>query len=239
MFNIPTLKELVERARDSFWAYLPGSDARIWPNNINPSAKVIAGFSHEVFGFADYIAKQKFALTADTENLDLHAEELGLARRPAAPASGKITVTSTGDFYAPAGTTFARLDGFVYLAAADASRTGAGALDVAVIASLDGAAGNAIAGTSVSIGGTAIGDGLAVVGAGGIVAGTDVEQDGPPFTGDLSTLRGRILFRKKPAAWRQRRRLCAMGDRNFRRDSGVCRAAMDRAGHGAGVPADG
>ena len=61
-FAIPSLRDLVERARQSFRANLPGTDAWLWPNNIGPSAKVMAGLTHEVFGYADYIARQKFAL---------------------------------------------------------------------------------------------------------------------------------------------------------------------------------
>ena len=67
MFQIPSLNDLLGRARASFRAALPGSDAWLWPNNVNPTAKVVAGATSELFGFADYVQRQKFALTADGE----------------------------------------------------------------------------------------------------------------------------------------------------------------------------
>src|SRR6516225_2846381 len=108
MFAIPSLKDLVERARSRFRANLPGSDAWIWPNNINPTAKVIGGMTHEVFGFADYIQRQKFALTADSENLDLHGEEYGLARKPAAPARGPVDIVTSAALAASVGAVLQR-----------------------------------------------------------------------------------------------------------------------------------
>lgn len=196
-FNISTIAELTKRTREAFRANLPGSDAWLWPNNIYVSAKVIAGAVYEVFGFADYIAKQKFALTADSENLDLHGQELGLARKPAQPASGTIILTSDSDCAVAVAALFSRLDGIRYRATAAVSRTGAGDLSVPVIATTDGAATNAIAGTQLDIVSGVTGTATAEVGTDGIGNGADIEPDGAPFTSDLSTFRGRILFRKR------------------------------------------
>src|SRR4051794_13946504 len=115
MFAIPSFPDLVERARQSFRSYLPGSDAYLWPNNINPTAKVIAGFTHMVFGFADYIQRQKFALTADSENLDLHGEELGLARKPTSPARGFVDIITAAAFSIDSTGLLRRQDGAEYL----------------------------------------------------------------------------------------------------------------------------
>lgn len=198
MFAIPSLPDLTDRARRAFRAYLPGSDAWLWPNNIGPSAKVIAGAVFEVFGFADYIAKQKFAGTADSENLDLHAAEIGVApRRPAAPARGIVQLTSIGDLAVSAGALFQRDDGVQYRALVDASRLGDGILDVDSIAVTDGKTTSALAATPLAIVSGVTGDALAEVGPGGITGGSDVEEDGPAWTTDLGTLRGRILFRKR------------------------------------------
>jgi uncharacterized phage protein gp47/JayE len=191
MFAIPSLKDLVERARARFEANLPGSDAHIWPNNLNPTAKVIGGMTHEVFGFADYIQRQKFALTADSENLDLHGAELGLARRPAAPARGVVTVTADDAVTIAVGAVFSRSDGIDYLATAGGALTGAGTIDVDVVASTDGQATVAIAGTALEIASGVVTNGTAAaaVGSAGIVNGVDVEDD--------ETFRARILFRKR------------------------------------------
>ncbi len=196
-FNISSIADLTKRAREAFRANLPGSDAWLWPNNIYVSAKVIAGAVYEVFGFADYIAKQKFALTADSENLDLHGQEIGLARKPAQPASGTIILTTDDDCAVAVAALFSRLDGVRYRATAAVSRTGAGDLSVPVIATTDGAATNAIAGTQLDIVSGVTGTATAEVGTDGIGNGADIEPDGAAFTSDLSTFRGRILFRKR------------------------------------------
>lgn len=199
MFAIPSLKDLVERSRSRFRINLPGSDAHIWPNNLGPTAKVIGGMTHEVFGFADYIQRQKFALTADGENLDLHGEELGLSRRPAAPARGFVAVTASAAISIAAAAIFRRLDGVEYRAVNGGSIPGAGTLEIEVIASTDGAATSAIAGTSLEIVSGLSGDDTATaeVSTAALVGGFDIEKDGDPFTTDLGTFRGRILFRKR------------------------------------------
>lgn len=199
MFNIPSLGDLVERARSRFRINLPGSDAHLWPNNLNPTAKVIGGMTHEVFGFADYIQRQKFALTADGENLDLHGEEFGLARRPAAPARGFVTVAAASASSAAAGAIFRRLDGVEYRAVNGGSIPGAGTLEIEVIATSDGKATSAIAGTALEIVSGWSGDdaATATVSTASIVGGFDIEPDGDFFTSDIATFRGRILFRKR------------------------------------------
>lgn len=189
MFAIPSLRDLVERARRSFRVNLPGSDAWIWPNNINPVAKVLAGMVHEIFGFADYISRQKFALTADLENLILHGEELGITLRPAASSRGKVRLTATGALVVEVGAIFRRTDDLEYRAAAGGVLTGAGTMLVEVIATTDGLAGNALAESPLEIISGVEGDALAEVDAGGIAGGTDVE--------DVESFRERILFRKR------------------------------------------
>jgi uncharacterized phage protein gp47/JayE len=196
-FAVPTLSALADMARKSLRAYLKGSDAWIWPNNMAVAAKVMAGVGSEIMGFASYISRQKFALTADGDNLVLHGAEVGLTKRPAAPASGKVTLTVPAAVTVDLGAVFTRGDGFRYLAAAATSLAGAGTVDVDVIASVDGKAGNAIAATPLSVVSGVTGAATAAVGSEGIVAGDDVEADGEPFTSDLSTFRGRILFRKR------------------------------------------
>lgn len=191
-FALPTLQDLLDRARKAFRTTLPGSDAWIWPNNIGPTAKVIAGAVFEVFGFAAYISKMIFAHTApDLETLKKHAAEFGMAQRPAYPAAGKITFTSSGNLSVIVGAILSRTDGFQYIAASAASKSGAGTLDIPVSALADGASGNTPAGTPLQIvsGVTdAAGDASVAVSA-DIIGGADVE--------DIETFRSRILFRKR------------------------------------------
>lgn len=191
-YQLPTLQDLLDRTRKAFRATLPGSDAWIWPNNITPTAKVFAGAVFEIFGFASYISKMIFVHTApDLETLKKHAVEYGMAQRPAYPASGTVTVTSTGDLSVALGAIFGRSDGAQYVAGNAVSRSGAGTLDVPVAAMVDGAAGNALDGTPLELlSGFTDGNGDATaVASGDIVGGADVE--------DTETFRSRILFRKR------------------------------------------
>ena len=188
-FAIPTLTECVDRARRAFRTYLPGTDAWVWPNNIGPTAKVIAGAIYEVFGFADYVSRQKFAITADGENLDLHGEELGLTRRPAEPATGQVTLTSTGALAVVLGATFSRIDGVVYRTLASGRLLVAGDLTLDVIAMTDGKTTSAIGGTPLVVVDGVSGTATAAVAEDGIAGGTDVEDD--------EAFRARILFRKR------------------------------------------
>lgn len=191
MFILPTFAELAERARQAFRANLKGSDAWVWPNNIYASAKVIAGHTFEVFGFAAYIQKQMFAHTApDIESLLLHGNEFGIARRPAAPAQGKVQFTGAVAFEVLTDAVLERTDGVQFRVTAGGLTAIPGTLDLNVIAITDGVGTNTEAGTPMIIrSGVAVSSVTAAVGSGGIVLGTDVE--------DIETYRERILFRKR------------------------------------------
>lgn len=194
MFSLPTINDLAERARMAFRGNLKGSDAWVWPNNVYASAKVIAGMVFEAFGFLSYVSRMIFAHTApDIETLLMHGEEYGIARKPAAPAGGNVTFTAEDAFSVDTGAELDRGDGRRYLVTSGGLLVSAGTLQVPVVAILDGAGGNAIAGTPLTIVSGASGAGAATataaVGAGDIVMGADVE--------DIESYRARILFRKR------------------------------------------
>jgi len=191
-YQVPTLDELLDRARKAFRKYLRGSDAWLWPNNVVPTVKVIAGGLFEIFGFAGYIAKMIFVHTApDIETLRKHGTEYGMPQLPARAGEGKATITSDGDIAVDVAAVFQRGDGAQYLASAAVSRTGAGTLVVPVVAAANGASGNAEAGTPLSIvsgvtdtAGTATAEVSTAV-----TGGADVE--------DKERYRARLLFRKR------------------------------------------
>lgn len=192
MYAVPSLGDLMARARKAFRANLKGSDAWVWPNNVYVSAKVLAGMTFEVFGFASYISRQKFAVTApDLESLKLHGEEFGISQNPAAPARGKVIVTTTVAFVLDGGAVFRRADGVEFISKDAGSTTGAGSFTVRVEAAADGKAGTTEAGTPLEIvsGGTGDPDALAEVDGDGLAYGADVE--------DIESYRARILFRKR------------------------------------------
>jgi uncharacterized phage protein gp47/JayE len=190
MYVLPDLKELLQRTRVAFRTHLAGSDAWLWPNNIFVSAKVIAGKTFELFGFAAYIQKQIFVHTSpDIESLTLHGNEFGITRKPAAPAEGDIIFTSTEDLIVADAAVLRRTDGVEYRVVSGGTRSGAGTLTVSAICTTDGITGNLEAGASLEIISGVTGDATAVVATGGFVLGVDVE--------DMESFRQRILFRKR------------------------------------------
>jgi uncharacterized phage protein gp47/JayE len=188
--SIPTLPELIARARAGFRAELPGSDAWIWPNNVTPTAKVVAGAIHEVFGKLAWGMEQLFASTATSEAwLVRHAEDMGLSRRPAAAAGGTARLITVGPVSVLAGAIFERSDGRRFRALAGGATLGAATLDIPVVAVADGLAGSSLAGTALTALSGVTGSASAEVGPDGLAGGADVE--------DLEALRARILFRKR------------------------------------------
>jgi uncharacterized phage protein gp47/JayE len=200
-FSIPSLGQCVERTRASFRSYLPGTDGWLWPNNIGPTAKVIGGSAWELHNRLGYVQQAMFALTAVGADLDAHGSQINLARKQAAPAAGDVVVTTADVISIAIGAQFQRLDGIVFTAAAAAGASAAGTFSVPVVAALAGSAANSQAGTAFAIISGASGNGAATATAAadsnGLSGGLDVEADGAPYTSDLSTYRGRILFRKR------------------------------------------
>ena len=193
LFSLPSLSDLVQRARAAFRAEIPGTDAWLWPNNIGPTAKVLAGSAFEIFGRLDYVGSQAFVQKADLKYLLLHGGMYGLARMPAAPAAGTVTLTATAALAVAPGAVFQRSDGAGYAANAGALLTGPGALQIAVTATSSGAAGAAQALTPLAVASGVTGAGastaIAAVGAAAITGGLDLEE--------IEAYRARILFRKR------------------------------------------
>jgi uncharacterized phage protein gp47/JayE len=201
VFQIPTLLQSVMRARAAFRANLAGTDAWLWPNNVNPTAKVIGQLTNQAFGFADYIQRQKFAITADGENLDLHGAEINLGRLPASPSSGPVTLTFAAAVAVAVGAIFQRSDGVQFSATAASALATAGTLNIPVICTTTGLSTVTIPGTALSpisgVTGAGAATATAVVGTGGLTGGADVEQDGAYLNPAPGTYRYRILFKKR------------------------------------------
>jgi uncharacterized phage protein gp47/JayE len=188
-FIIPTLPQLVDRARKAFRSNLPGSDAWLWPNNLNPTAKVIGGAVSENFAFIDHIGRQKFAHTADENGLLEHAKEYGIPRKPASPASGFVTVQASTPCVVNAEAVLQRGDGVQYVVTASGAGDAGSNFHVPVIALSDGKATIAMAGTPLTIVSGVSGAADVTAGPGGITGGSDVEN--------IESWRERILFRKR------------------------------------------
>jgi len=187
-FRIPTLPELAQRTANAFRANLKGSDARLWPNNVAVSAKVMAGAVWEAFAFLEYISRQINKHTAEGPWLERHAYDYGLARLPATYAEGKVTIFGDANIPVPAGIVLQRADGIQYEVIAGGTTDGFGSAEVMVRCLTAGKIGNAAAGVVLTL--TAPVDRLQTeheVAASGIGLGADQESD--------ESLRQRLLHR--------------------------------------------
>lgn len=90
-FERPALKKIVERIESDLRARLTSpqlrrSDAVVY-------ARVLGAVSHALHGHIEWISKQLFFDTAESEFLDRWASIFGLSRKPASKAIGSVTFT--------------------------------------------------------------------------------------------------------------------------------------------------
>lgn len=187
-FSFPTLSDLVQRARAAFRTELPGSDAWVWPNNLNVSAKVMAAMTHMNFQWLNYIGKQRWISTADGEFLDRHGVVYGVTRLGASFASGEVDFAGTPGTVVPSGIFVEGADRQRYEVTTPATVPAGGTVTLKVGAQTAGKAGNALAGVEMTL--TAALEGLeskGVVATAGIGGGADEETD--------ESYRARLLHR--------------------------------------------
>lgn len=186
-YPVPTLAEAVQRARERNRAELPGTDAAIWPNTQAVAAKVLGGEAFELYGFLQWIARQKFATSADGDMLDAIGEQYGVGRRPATYAAGHLTVTGTPLYTLTQGQRLARADDLEYIVDADTAIGPSGQASVPVTAAATGPDYNLEAAAALTLTRTTDEVTAIVTDANGIGGGFDTE--------DHESYRARILFR--------------------------------------------
>ncbi len=190
-FSRPDIQTLIDRLAGDIESRLPGTDARRRRSVLAALARAQAGAAHGLHGHLDWLARQLMPDTAETDHLERWASIWGVSRKPAAPAAGTVTFTGTDGSTIPAGTALARADGAEYTTDA-AATIAAGVASVAVTATVPGAAGNAAAGTQLSLTAPVTGvQGQATVDAPGLAGGADTEDD--------ASLRARLLARIREA----------------------------------------
>lgn len=198
----PTLEDTVTQVIRGFNASLSGADAALARNNLYPVAKVLAGHMHELHGAFDYATRQKFVATCDAEFLDRHGAEMKppVPRKLASPATGTVTISSTGAASVATGAVFSRSDGAYFVAVAGIVLSGTGTASLVVQSQVTGGAGNTgpsavltpVSGTTGTL--------TAAVAVGGLGGAADSEDD--------EAYRTRLLFSKafpehagSPADW--------------------------------------
>lgn len=182
----PTLAELIERTQADLESRLPGTDPRLRRSLVGVLARVLAGAAHQILGHVDWVSRQVFPDTAEAEELGRWASVWGVERRPAAAASGTLTVTGTSGAVVPAGTVWQRSDGARFASAADATLA-AGTAAVEVEAEEPGEAGTTSSGSTLTLAAPLSGVQSAATAAAGLSGGVDEEAD--------ESLRARLLAR--------------------------------------------
>jgi uncharacterized phage protein gp47/JayE len=189
-FSRPTLEQLIARTSTDISSRL-GIGPLLARSTLGVLARVLAGASHQLYGYLDWIARQVMPDTAELEHLERWSSIWGIQRKAASFALGNITFTGTNGTVIPAGTRLQRGDGAQFDTTADAT-IASGTATAAVTAVLAGAAGN----TAAAIGLTLVSPisgvtSAATVAAGGLTAGADTESD--------NSLRARLLDRIRQA----------------------------------------
>jgi uncharacterized phage protein gp47/JayE len=188
-FDRPSLQEIIDRMKSDCETRIDGASSLLRRSVINVLTYVFGGAVHLLYGYLDYISKQIFATTADTENLAVHGSENSLPKTPASKASGTCSTTGTNGTTIEAGTQLQSSSGVLYETDEDVVVAGGVAsLDItAVEAGSDGNDDGGITLTFVSpISGVSS---SATVDSNGLAGGADEESD--------DDYRERILFKKR------------------------------------------
>lgn len=190
-WQIRPLADASARIRGAFRQYMPGTDSALKNNFVTVVVKVLAGLSHEFELRMAYLARQMFVTTATGRFLQLHASDVGIFRKPAAPASGKITGIGTASTTYPAGIRFVS-GNQTYVSTSPASAGLYGIITFIVKAEDSGSQTNRDADGVLVLSEPVLWPDLSsefTVTSDGIGGGADIEDD--------DSLRVRALFRKR------------------------------------------
>jgi uncharacterized phage protein gp47/JayE len=201
-WQTPTLDELVSGTIRDINAEMPGADAALARNNLNPVAKVLAGGLHSINLFAAWAADQRFVLTCSAEFLDRHGAEMkpAVPRKGASSAAGAVTMSATSAVTLATGAILQRSDGEQFRVDAGAVAGSGASVTINVTAVKAGAASATLAAAPLTISSGLTGTATFAVGSGGLGGAADAESD--------ASYRARLLFAKAfpehagaPADW--------------------------------------
>lgn len=183
-----SLDAISQGVRGAFRQYMPGTDASLKQNVIYVIAKVQTLLAREYELRLEWIYRQLFLRTASRESIvRMHAADIGVYRKPAASASGKVEGTAAAHQTYPAGVRFISGNlSYVSLVAFTADALGSFTVDV--VAETAGAATNRDAGAILALADAGLWPTISeevTVMAGGLGGGADVE--------DIEALRRRAL----------------------------------------------
>lgn len=198
-----SLAELRQRIRADITSRFPGADTTLRHNNLRVTADVIAGASNEDLAYLDWQFRQVFPDTAEGSYLERWAAIWGVSRKGAVRATGNVTISGVAGAAVPIGARLRRGDGVEIEISAAGVVGGGGTVTLAASAVVGGDAGETEGGAALIFVTTPAGlADEAVVAAGGLAGGADVEAD-------TSLLRRTLLRIQEPphggndADWRQ------------------------------------
>ncbi|WP_409934942.1 baseplate J/gp47 family protein [Novosphingobium sp. 9] len=174
-YSRPTLTTLRQQVAADIAAGLPGVNALLRYSNLTVLGDVEAALANGLYGYLDWIARQSVPFTAEDEYLEGWAALKRVTRKAAVAATGKITFNGSSGTI-PAGTIVTRSDGVTFSVDADVALD-AGVAIASVTATVAGASGSTVAGTTVSLNSAISGiNSLGTVSV-AITGGADVESD--------------------------------------------------------------
>ncbi|WP_438752070.1 baseplate J/gp47 family protein [Pararhizobium sp. O133] len=190
-WNVRSLAETSQRARGAFRQYMPGTDSALKNNFVTVTGKVLAALSHEFELRMAYLAQQLFLQTASGQFLVMHCADVGIYRKAASAATGKISGTGAASTTYPIGVRFIS-GNTIYRSTASAKSGVGGAVTFTVRSDAKGSAVNRDAGGILAVADPVLFptlDDEFTVGDDGLGGGADIETD--------DSLRMRGLQRKQ------------------------------------------
>ncbi|MFP3428730.1 baseplate J/gp47 family protein [Paraburkholderia sp. SIMBA_061] len=151
-FQRKTLSTLISEVAADISSALEGADALLRFAVLKIVGKVQAAMCNLQFGYLDWIARMAVPFTAEDEYLEGWAALKDVYRKAATPAQLTAQFPGTTGKVLSAGTAIARGDGVTYTTSTTGTVDGTGNVSVTIVADVAGSAGNADAGTAVSLG---------------------------------------------------------------------------------------
>lgn len=150
-FDRPTPSQILDRIQAEMDIALPGGFSRLRQSVEGILARVVAMASHELYGFINWIFKQVFVTTAESEYLEYHhGGTWGISRKQPTSATGIVQFTGVIGSVIPAGTLMTRGDNVQFTVDAEVTFVAATA-NVDVTATIAGAGGNSVIGAKLSL----------------------------------------------------------------------------------------
>lgn len=186
-WKLPTVGECVAAVSAAFEAWFPGVDARLARNNLGPTATVVGGAHWQILARLAEIADDRFVHRASPRALLMHGVDLGIARKGAAAATGRVLATTSGAASIEIGALMRRADGTRFRATRAASIAGPGVVAVTVAALDPGTAGNTAPGSPLVALSGLTGEATLAVDDAGLIGGEEIEA--------IDAYRARLLAR--------------------------------------------